>query len=67
MMDQGEKRDYEGFPSYEEFLESSHRNRDLYQTPPRQHKTRHHHRKLKVDLPPFLRKESVDDYLDWEM
>jgi len=27
----------------------------------------HHHKEPKVDIPPLFGKESVDDYLDWEM
>jgi len=55
------RRDYKDFPSHGECSESSHHNQDLYIAPPKQHK------EPKVEHPPFLGKETVDDYLDWEM
>jgi len=62
------ERSYEDFPSHEEFLQSSHYNHYLYEPPPRQHRSRHHHHsELKVYLPHFFGKESVDEYLDWKM
>ena len=51
------ERNYEDFPSHEEFSESSHCNHELYQPPPRQHKTRNHHREPKFDLPLSLERK----------